>query len=85
MTDPILGIAPGDCAYLRGHLTRDECAEALAEEATVCGDPHHTWGRRGFWADENGVLRCGGLHLGARYAGVKGAFRVTVIGVVEGS
>ena len=54
-----------------------------ADEATVSGEPLHTWGRRGFWADENGVLRCGGLHLGAKYAGCKGAFRVTVIGVTS--
>lgn len=68
-------------AYLRGHLTRAECDAALNDGFTTTGEPTHTWGRRGLRTDEDGSQRTGGLHWGERYAGQRGAFRLTVVGV----
>ena len=72
-------------AYLRGHLTRAECERELVDPSVThfvpTDEPTHTWGRRGLWTDEDGVQRTGGLHWSPTYAGQRGAFRVTVIGV----
>jgi hypothetical protein len=68
-------------AYLRGVLTRAECDAELNDALTTTDEPVHTWGRWGFGTDEWGgaIVRC--LRTSPLYAGQRGAFRVTVIGV----
>lgn len=80
--DPVLRPGHTGEAFFRGHLSRDECALELAgHDLAPTGDPLHTWGRRGFWTDDDGDCRTGGLHVRASYAGTRGAFRVTLIDV----
>lgn len=87
--DPLLGTDADDYraateAWLRGHLTRAECDAALNDALATTGEPHHTWARRGYWTDEDGAQRTGGVHISATYAGHRGAFRVTVVPVAPG-
>ena len=70
-------------AFLRGHLTRAECDAAINDAMHTTGEPLHTWGRWGFGLDEWGGVTARCLHTGPRYAGQRGAFRVSVVDVSE--
>ena len=73
-------------AYIRGHLSAEDCADAVTaydDQLTTEGKPFHTWGRRGFMLDEDGDFRNGAIYSSLKYEGQRGAFRLTVISAVE--
>lgn len=81
-------IAPHDCSEMlfRGELTAAECAAAVTgwdENREAVGDPWVTWAHTGFVVDEDGDVHPGGVYYGDRYAGKRGAFRVTEIDTRE--
>lgn len=81
-------IVPHDCTEMlfRGELTAAECAAAVTgwdEDREAVGEPWVTWAHTGFVVDEDGDVHTGGVYYGDRYAGKRGAFRVTEIDTRE--